>query len=201
MKTKRIKLIALMITLAAVLTGFNAEAQKREYRSNKNDNNKGKRYQTENRQKREYKKSERNYKGWGDVKKSKKYDKKNRDFAYKHNDRHFDYKYYDRHHDYRYHHPKYGTVYRKFHKAPLKLRHARGDYYFYGGHYYRYYSRIGYVRVELPRHLVFDRLPFNCEAYRVGHHTYYRHGDLMFERCDHGYRLAPSIGIQISAHF
>ena len=227
MKKRKMRLIALMITLAAVTTGVNAEAQRRETSTQRNASKKEVRQAKESKRSkdrhayqhnsdrskqlksssREYRGADRNfhaqrsdrnyhtgrdYKAKGNAhwnksaKRSKKYWKND----YKHDRK------------YAYHHPKYGTVYSQFHFNPVKIHHhTHGDYYFYGGHYYRHHHGIGYVRIEVPRHMVFNHLPFQCELVRVGPHVYYRYGDMYFERYSHGYRLAPSIGIQISAHF
>jgi hypothetical protein len=226
MKTRKIRLIAMVITLAAVMTGVNAEAQRRETSTQRNTSKKEvrqvkeskrfndkKAYQSNDRNKqlksssREYRGSDRtpntnrshrqyysdrDYKPKGNAhwNKSAKYSKKQWKNHYKHDRK------------YAYHHPKYGNVYRQFHVNPVRIHHhTHGDYYFYGGHYYRHHYGIGYVRIEIPRHMVFNHLPFQCELVRVGPHVYYRYGDMYFERYSHGYRLAPSIGIQFSAHF
>ncbi len=229
MKTRKMRLIAMMITLAAVMTGVNAEAQRRETSTQRNTSKKevrqargskstnlGKAYQSNDRNKqlkssgREYRvadrtsnttrgqrqyHSDRDFKPkgnahWNKSAKSGKYSKKQWDNYYKHDRK------------YAYRHPQYGNVYRQFHVNPVRIHHhAHGDYYFYGGHYYRHHYGIGYVRIEIPRHMVFNHLPFQCELVRVGPYVYYRYGDMYFERYSHGYRLAPSIGIQFSAHF
>ena len=223
MKTQNIKLIALLITLAAVMTGLSAEAQRREYKSDRHDrdgryershrdnNDRGKRYEKNHRtyddrkkyDKREYhKKSERysknRYDGHRDRNyQSHKYHKRHRD--YKHYDRHYDNRRYQSNHSYR--HPHYGTVYRKFYSSPMRLRHNDCNYYYHSGHYYRHHHGVGYVRVELPRRVVFERLPDRCERFSHRGHTYYRSGNIVFERYRNGYRMAPSLGIQLSAHF
>ena len=209
MKTKKMRLIALMITLAAVMTGVNAEAQRREYRSERDNTRNEKRQYTERKiNKKEYQKSDNNknrkndrdyhaeqnaksnkHDQWGHQDYSNKYHKKNRDNHYKYDNR------------YEYRHPQYGHVYKKFRSNPIRIKHHNGDYYFYGGNYYHHHQGIGYVRVEIPRHLIFGNLPFHCERIRLGHHVYYRYGDLLFERCDYGYRIAPNVDIHLSAHF
>lgn len=185
MKTKfNFRLIAAAIVFAAVMTSFNAEAQKREYR--KDDHKKHEKYgRMEDRRTYNDSRDRDRDRHVYDVKKHKK------DYTYR----------YDRPNRYEYHHPKYGHVYRKFHSTPVRMRHTQGDFYFYGGNYYRHYHGIGYVRVELPRNVIFVDLPFRVERVRHGNLVYYRHGDMYFERCEHGYRPAPRIGIQLSAHF
>ena len=222
MKTRKMRLIALMITLAAVMTGINAEAQRREYRTERDNPGKGKREYTERKQnKREYKKPnsdrrrenkrdyqasrnyklDRNYQHWDREDHSKKYQKKNWDnHSNKYNKKYWNNQFrYDKR--YEYNHPRYGHVYKRFHAQPIRVRHYNNDYYFYGGQCFHHYHGIGYVRIDFPRNLILVNLPFQCELIRVGHHAYYRYGDLVFERCDRGFRLAPSIGIQLSAHF
>lgn len=232
MKTIRIKLIAWTITLAAVMTGVNAEAQRRETSTQRNTSKKEVRqvkeskrfndqraYQHDDRN-RQLKSSSREYRGSNRTSNADRNNREyysNRDYktkgnahwnkSAKHSKKHHYSKqqwnnYYKHDRKYAYHHPKYGNVYRQFHVNPVRIHHhAHGDYYFYGGHYYRHQHGIGYVRIEIPRHMVFTHLPFQCELVRVGPHVYYRYGDMYFERYSHGYRLAPSIGIQFSAHF
>ncbi|PTN07531.1 hypothetical protein [Mangrovibacterium marinum] len=100
-----------------------------------------------------------------------------------------------------YHHPQYGDVYKRFHHRPVRLRAAHGDIYYHSGHYYRFYPRVGYVRVAVPAASVFVELPGRYERVSYGGHLYFRVGDLMFDRCRHGYRLAPQFSLNLSAHF
>jgi len=226
MKARKMRLIALMITLAAVMTGVNAEAQRRETSTQRNVSNKEIRQAKESKRysdKHAYRQSDRSkqlksshheYRGanrnWhADRSQSHYYSGKNHQSkGYTHwnkldrNNKKYWNKHYKYDRKYAYHHPKYGHVYSRFHVNPVRIHHhVHGDYYFYGGHYYRHYHGIGYVQIEIPRHMVFNHLPFQCELVRVGPQVYYRYGDMYFERYSHGYRLAPSIGIQISAHF
>ncbi|MEL7589122.1 MAG: hypothetical protein AAGU19_20590 [Prolixibacteraceae bacterium] len=100
---------------------------------------------------------------------------------------------------YTYHHPQYGTVYRSFTETPVRLRCERGYYYFHGGHYYQLYPNVGYVMVQVPRSMIFYEIPSHAVRIRVGGERYYRYGELVFERYNHGYRLAPpSVMININ---
>ncbi len=114
------------------------------------------------------------------------------------------YRRYEDHHGYdgriySYHHPRYGTVYRSFNSVPVRLRCHDGYYYFHGGYYYRLYPEVGYVRVEIPRTVVFYEIPSHAVRVRIGGRPYYRYGELVFERFDRGYRLAPpSVMININ---
>lgn len=203
------RLIVLMITLAAVMTGVNAEAQRREYRSERSSTKYEKGHRAERKsQRREYQKPDRDKKWKNDrgyhadqyAKSNKKDYGKSHNYSKQYHKKHYDNHYrYDKRYEYR--HPKYGHVYKKFRSKPVRIHHHHGDYYFHSGHYYRHHPRIGYVRIEFPRHLVFASLPFHCELVRVGPHVYYRYGDLYFERFEHGFRLAPSVNIHLSAHF
>jgi hypothetical protein len=153
--------------------------------------------------------------------KAEKKDSKREATAYRYNQedrehspyRHYDYdrhgngkKTYRRYDDHRYthkvytyHHPHYGTVYRSFNSVPVRLRYHDGYYYFHGGHYYRLYPNVGYVRVEVPRTVVFYEIPSHAVKIRIGGHRYYRYGELVFERYRDGYRLAPpSVMININ---
>ena len=198
----------MMITLAAVVTGINAEAQRRDSRSSREIQKHEKNYQAERRQSREYKKSNKDFK----ASKRQNYHA-NRNYKNDYNERRWDRddhgKYAERHWDndccynnrYEYNHPRYGHVYRRFNSNPIRLRYNHGNIFFFAGNYYRYYRGVGYVRIAIPRNVVFYDLPFRCELVRVGPQVYYRHGNLVFERCDRGYRLAPAIDIRLSAHF
>jgi len=224
------RLIAMMITLAAVMTGINAEAQRRSQRTEQNNRSHRtervnprheKRYQTQHTpQKHEYNKKYQKKQQWRNKRDyhadrhidlnrryqhwdrddhrnySKLWDRDDHRRYSKHWDKHFRY---DR--KYAYVHPRYGHVYRRFHSRPTRVRYYNDDYYFYGGQCFRHYNGIGYVRIEFPRNLILASLPFQCERVWVGPHVYYRYGDMVFERCNLGYRLAPNIRIQLSAHF
>jgi len=141
-------------------------------------------------------------------KKEYKYEKKTRtkyaDKSYRHYDRN-DYKRAPRRHfeheRYAYHHPRYGNVYRQFSSAPVHLKHAHGDIYYHSGHYYSYRPQVGYVQIAMPYGYIFATLPGRYERVRSGGHVYFRVGDMMFERCGHGYRLAPQFGLSFSARF
>lgn len=209
MRINKMRMIALMITLAAVMTGLNTEAQRREYRKSDNVDRNQKQYYSE------HKKNNKDYRKYDqhrNLKSTKKqysnrYEKHkrnehlnhaNRSQRYSKNNRYMKNRYENRS---VYQHPRYGQVVRNFRTKPLRLKHHCGDYYFSGGNYYKYHPRVGYVHVELPRHMVFSHLPSHCEPIVIGHHVYYSHGDLLFEQFGQGYRLAPSFNIQLSAHF
>jgi len=169
--------IALMVGLG--LTSFSAEAQ---HNNSKKES------------KKEYKYSQ---------KENKKYNKKNHYYSERdyRRDTRFDNR--RRFDDSRfvYHHPRYGNVYKRFYETPMRLKYAKGDVYYHGGHYYRYYPRVGYVQVAIPSGYVFVDLPGRYERVNAGGHLYFKVGDLTFERCDHGYRLAPHISLNLSARF
>lgn len=219
MKTRKFRLIAMMITLAAVMTGINAEAQRRSERTDQNNkrsqrvernsNLYERRYEANrNPQKNTYKKSNkkqkweknRDYQAERNLKYNRNYQHWDRDdhreYSKRNWDRHFKY---DRR--YVYVHPKYGHVYKRFHNHPVRVRHYDRDYYFYGGQCFRHYNGVGYVHVDFPRNMILASLPFEYERVWIGPRLYYRYGNMVFERCDLGYRLAPNISIQLSAHF
>jgi hypothetical protein len=166
------------------LTSFSAQAQRNEKR---------KEYQ------KEYKYSEKGHKKYNN--KRNYYSQKN----YRENDR-WDSRRYNKHKRYddsrfAYHHPKYGNVYKRFNEHPVRLRYAHGDLYYHAGHYYRFYPRVGYVRVAVPAGYIFADLPGRYERVSYGGHLYFRVGDMMFERCAQGYRLAPQFSLNVSARF
>ncbi len=241
MRRRKMRLIATMITLAAVMLSVNAEAQRREtgsergrtnkesrqYSSKKYNNQRtdrsrrsysnSERYSDSRKQNKAYRNSDNRYQknDKRHYKNDRRYHKNERSYHHK-RDAHWDrnkhksyyyYKKYGHKHyrydrRYEYNHPRYGHVYKRFYSKPVRVRHHHhGDFYFYGGHYYRHHRGVGYVRVEFPSHLVFDYLPFECEQVWVGPNAYFQYGDMVFERCDHGFRLAPKIDIHISTHF
>jgi len=182
-----------MFLVIAIAVGFTAEAQPRGNSSHG------------------YKKSEKHGKS-----EKKKYREHETAYRYSESDhmpyRHYDY---DRHGNgkkiyrryesghpaqvYTYRHPQYGLVYRSFNSVPVRLKYQGGYYYFHGGHYYRLYPEVGYVRVEAPRAVVFQEIPSHSVRVRIGGERYYRYGELVFERYDYGYRLAPpSVSINLN---
>ena len=231
MKTTKIRLIAMTISLAAVMTGINAEAQRRTERSGQNNrshrtervnprnerrsnvhrtpkhqkqkefNNRYKRENKRDYQAERHYKSDRRYQHWDrEYSYKTKPHKKWKYQSHKYNKKHWD-NFWRHDRRYRYNHPHYGMVYKRFHHHPVRVRHYNRDYYFYGGQCFRYYNGIGYVRVDFPRNIVLVDLPFQYDRVWIGPHVYYRYGNMIFERCDRGYRLAPNINIQLSAHF
>lgn len=198
MKTQfKYQIAALTLMLGLGLSSFSAEAQRNEaHRGNKKEYN--------------YNKQKRDFKcDYGDYFSSNDYHRNNRNkHAYnsgKHScnmydNRVSDHRYYQNER-YAYHHPKYGNVYRHFYSDPVRLRHAHGDIYYHSGNYYNYYPHVGYVRFEMPRGYVFASLPIGAERFYSGGHLYYRTGDLVFENCANGYRLAPHFNVTFSARF
>ena len=199
MKTKKMRLIALMITFAAVMTGVNAQAQHREYHAGRQNPAEKRQEAVKKQDKREYHKPDTRRERESYSQHYRKPERRDEHGKWKGEPKHYDHYKYDKR--YEYEHPKYGHVYKHFHEKPIRLRHSHGDYYFYGGRYYNHVAGIGYVHVAFPRNLVYAELPFRCERVWVGHRVYYRYGDLFFERCDLGYRLAPNVSIHLSANF
>ena len=173
----KFQIVALALILGFGLSSFSAQAERNELRKG-------------NKKEYKYKKNDR-----------KKYANK----SYKYDDR----KYYNRkpaqrHYEnerYAYHHPRYGNVYRQFNSEPIRLKHAHGDIYYHSGHYYSYRPQVGYVQIAMPYGYVFATLPGRYERVHSGGYVYFRVGDMMFERCGHGYRLAPQFNASFSARF
>jgi len=107
----------------------------------------------------------------------------------------------DKNERYAYHHPKYGNVYRHFYSKPVRLRHAHGDIYYHSGNYYTYYPNVGYVGIVAPGTYIFASLPGRYERFHSGGHLYFRVGNMVFERCQQGFRLAPHFDADFSARF
>ncbi len=213
MKKLDLKQFVLLFVFSTVIAGFSAEAQKREsrrsrqaYSESHHKNNQRKNYSNDYRKgyrDSDYKANDRYSKNRGDYKKhdyayhehSMKY---NKEYKNKHNNQHGNYAYKN---DFYYRHPNYGVVYRKFHKKPVRFRHHDRNYYYYGGHYYCHKRRVGYVRVILPEHVVFNYLPEHTIRYTRHGHVYYGIEDLIFEKCRNGFRRVPDCNFHISAHF
>lgn len=215
MKTQVKYHIAAILFVGLGLTGFQAEAQrnssrqesKKEYkytqkRTNRNDRQNS-RYATPQGQRSQREYSGRNYSEHKNYN-SKAYKKQHQNKAY-HSKKgysnshhsHYKHQYNDR---YAYTHPHYGQVYRRFHSAPVRLHHAHGNFYWHSGYYYQYHPHVGYVRCAPPRNYVFVDLPGQYVAVNHGGHVYFRVGDLYFERCSGGYRVAPQVDISFSLH-
>ncbi|RKD88470.1 hypothetical protein [Mangrovibacterium diazotrophicum] len=173
----KFQIVAVTLMLGLGLSSFSVQAER-------NDSHKG------NKKEYKYKKNDR-----------QKYANK----SYKYDDhRYYDRKPVQRHYEnerYAYRHPRYGNVYRQFSSAPVHLRHTQGDVYYHSGHYYSYYPQVGYVQIAMPSGYVFATLPGRYERVHYGGHLYFRVGDMMFERCGHGYRLAPQFNVSFSARF
>lgn len=205
MKAKLYLKMTVLAMLGAVVINLDAEAQP-EGNSGKGRDKRQKEYKKS--EKRDSRKEATAYRY--DEPEGDRYSENRNDYPH----RHYDYdrygngkKTYKSYHDaryhngksYTYHHPVYGTVYRSFNETPVRLRCERGYYYFHGGHYYQLYPNVGYVMVQVPRSVVFYEIPSHAVRIRVGGERYYRCGELVFERYDHGYRLAPpSVVININ---
>lgn len=80
------------------------------------------------------------------------------------------------------------------HRHPVVIRHGHGDIYCFGGNFYTYYPRYGYVQIELPRDIVFSTIPSGAVRVRVNGHLMFRLGNVYFELGSGGYRIANSRG-------
>ncbi|WP_372775214.1 hypothetical protein [Mangrovibacterium sp.] len=189
MKTNLKYQIAAVAMIAGFgLVSFTAEAQK-------NDSKKA--------AKKEYKYEKKNERNSYDARSDYHYNSKNERKAYNYNRYQRNVVKSKPYNDqrYAYHHPHYGQVYRQFDYSPVRLKHAHGDFYYHSGSYYTYRPHVGYVRVATPSAFVFSSLPGQYKRVYFGGTPYYRVGDLVFERCSHGYRLAPQLNINLSARF
>lgn len=91
-----------------------------------------------------------------------------------------------------YDHREYGRVYRHFDHDPVVIRYNRGNYYYYGDHFYVYRRGIGYCVTEPPRNVYFSDLPYGAVRVRVNGHLFFRTGNLFFEMSPRGYALVPA---------
>lgn len=197
MKTKFYTRLIVLTVLGMLISGLNTEAQSKE-NSDRNPKKQRKAYRKAEKHDSKYEASAYRYDDHRDHSSYRYYDYDRHGNGKKVYRRHHG-DHYDIHKTYTYHHPRYGTVYRSFSSVPVRLRCDHGFYYFHGGHYYQLYPDIGYVRVEVPRAVVFYEIPAHAVRIRIGDHRYYRYGDLIFERYHRGYRLAPpSVMININ---
>jgi len=101
-----------------------------------------------------------------------------------------------------YDHQRYGRVYQRFDRDPYVFNSDRGNYYYYGNHFYNYRRGIGYCMIDPPRNIYFRQLPFDCERIDMDGEVFFRNGDLFFQLSPRGYVIVPSpVGISISAGF
>ncbi|HZL08398.1 MAG TPA: DUF6515 family protein [Prolixibacteraceae bacterium] len=101
-----------------------------------------------------------------------------------------------------YNHPQYGRVYNRFDCNPIVFENTRGNYYYFGNHFYRYQRGIGYYVVEAPRSEYFSRLPVDYRRVQVNGNVFFRNGDVFFQLSHRGYRIVPSpIEVQFSVRF
>lgn len=75
-------------------------------------------------------------------------------------------------------------------RHPVVIRHRYGDIYCFGGNFYTYYPRYGYVQIELPRDMVFTALPRDAVRVRADGHLMFRLGDVYFEFGSGGYHIS-----------
>lgn len=75
-------------------------------------------------------------------------------------------------------------------RHPMVIRHKYGDIYCFGGNFYTYYPKYGYVQIQLPRDMVFATIPRGAVRVRVNGHLMFRLGDVYFELGSRGYRIA-----------
>jgi hypothetical protein len=92
-------------------------------------------------------------------------------------------------HRHYYFHPGYGHVVRKFGYRPDYFVHNNVRYYNYNGHFFRHFPGVGYVLVDMPYGLVFQKLPRNVERAYINGYLYFRVGNLFFEKNPYGYAL------------
>jgi hypothetical protein len=94
-----------------------------------------------------------------------------------------------RYHKHYYHHPVYGHVIRSFGYKPVIFIHNNHKYYCHNGHFFRFRRGIGYVLVDIPFGIVFERIPYGAERVYINGYMYFRTGNLFFEYSNYGYRL------------
>lgn len=187
-------LVTVSLVLIAWSFDLNAQSRKDENRGrerSKTEYRKSDRYSDYARYDRRDDRNDRNYR-------SQEYSSKNKhrgyypEYSKKHKHAHVDY----------YNHPKHGRVYHRFDHNPVVFHHSKGNYYYYGNHFYTYRKGIGYCVVDNPRNIYFRTLPMHCDRVHFNGHVFFRNGDLFFQYSPHGYFLVPPpIDIRFSARF
>jgi len=94
-----------------------------------------------------------------------------------------------RFHKYYYHHPRYGHVIRRFTGRPWFFIHNHHRYYCFNGHFFRHFRGVGYVLVDMPYGIIFERIPVGYEQVYINGYLYFRIGNLFFEMTRYGFRL------------
>lgn len=94
-----------------------------------------------------------------------------------------------RYNQYYYYDSYYGDVIRRFVYQPTVFVHNFRRYYSYNGHFFRYYSGVGYVLVDIPFGFSFEYLPANYERVYINGYLYFRVGNLFFEYSARGFQL------------
>jgi hypothetical protein len=88
-----------------------------------------------------------------------------------------------------YYAPRYGHTVRHFHTSPVVF-HAKGNkFYFHNDHFYRYHKGIGYVWIDNPYGMVFNRLPHGAIRVHINGSLHYRIGDVYLVRNPYGYEV------------
>ncbi len=101
--------------------------------------------------------------------------------------------YYKRHGHRCYKHSRFGHVVVEFSRHPRIIEHCDGDFYYTKGRYYQHLPQIGYVRVDEPRSVYFDRIPDYCERISRRGRVCFKFDDLCFVKARRGFRLIGSI--------
>lgn len=85
---------------------------------------------------------------------------------------------------------------------PITLYHNHNRIYYFGGHYYEYYPRRGYLMIEIPSGYVFDEVPRGFARVWINGAWCYRRGDFYLRPGIHGFITFPGpAGIRIGAGF
>ena len=204
--------IMVVLTIASANSVF-AQRRTREYQPEKRENSKGK-YENHDHQSNK-RRDNRNWKNDDRVKRNQQNRNHDRDYTYRapHNERHD----YDRNwnknkrwdNDRRWHNERQVYVYHKhyripryngrvrvyarapwgFQQHPVIIRHRFGDIYYFGGNFYTYMDRYGYVQIEAPRNVMFTTIPRGAVRVRVNGHLMFRLGDLYFSLGTGGYHI------------
>ena len=108
-------------------------------------------------------------------------------------------KYYKKHYYNNYYHTSPWT----YNNYPVVFYHKNyGEYYFHNGWFYTYHRKHGYLRADIPSHIIFSNIPHGYKRVYINGRLYYRYGDVYFKHTQHGYKVANrGPGIHFSASF
>ena len=72
---------------------------------------------------------------------------------------------------------------------PVVMNHRNGHVYFYGGRYYEYHPRHGYIMINYPVNYVFNQLPYGSRKVWIDGQYYFRYDNTFFRPIASGFAI------------